>query len=174
MENVRKLEGVVAGWFKALPHLPVNTSKWLAQNAWWLVLIWVVVSGLGIAVVLLGTFILGTAATLFGPIGAALGSFAILWVSISMLFSIATMVIGAIAVSPLKMMQKQGWTLLLIIALLNIVVDVLAFVFNFNLFSLIWNLLFVAVGAYFLFEVREYFDGAKATRKKVTAKRKTA
>ena len=174
MENVRKLEGIVAGWFKGMPHLPVNTSKWLAQNAWWLVLIWVVLGALGVATVLLGTFVLGTAAVWLGPVGAALGGLAIVLVTITMLFAIATVVLGAMAVSPLKMMQKQGWALLFIIVLLNVAADVLTFIFNFNLFSLVWNLLFVAVGAYFLLEVREYFDGAKAARKKVSAKRKKA
>lgn len=174
MENVRKLETVVASWYKNMPHLPARGQKWLAENAWWLVLIWVILAAFGVVSLLLGTFVLGAIFAGFGPAGAAAGGLAFILVTITLLFAIAAIVLGAMAISPLKMLQKKGWTLLFLIILINVVADVLSFVFNLNLFGLIWNLLIVGVAAYFLFEIRGHFDGTTAGRKKVTAKQAKA
>lgn len=172
MEYIRKLENTIAGWYKNMPHLPVNGQKWLAQNAWWLVLIWVILGAFGIFSLLMATFFASAFLSGFGPVGAVVGGLALIAVTIALLFGIVNVVLGAVAVSPLKMMQKKGWTLLFVVALLNVAAEVLAFLFDLNIFALVWGLLFVAVGAYFLFEIRGYFDGAKAGRKKVAAKQK--
>lgn len=172
MENVRKLETVVASWYKNVPHLPVAGQKLLAQNAWWIVLVWLVLSALGVASVLFGTLILGAAVTgLTGAVGAAVSGFAFVIVLITMLFSVAMLIIGAMAISPLKAMQKKGWMLLFIVSLVNVLAAVITFLFGFNLLALIWDLLLVAVAGYFLFEIHGYFDGA-SSRKKVAATKK--
>ena len=171
MENIRKLEGVIAGWFKNVPHLPPTGQKWLAQNAWWLVMVWVILGVFGIVSLLMVTFFASAFLTGFGPVGAVVGGLAFVAVTIALLFAIVNVVLAAIAISPLKLMQKRGWMLLFVVALLNVTADVIAFLLDLNLFALIWNLLFIGVGTYFLFEIRGYFDGAKSP-KKVAAKQK--
>lgn len=173
MEYVHKLENIVAGWYKNMPHLPGNGQKWLAQNAWWLVLVWVVLGAMGVVGLLLATFFAGAFMAGFGTVGAALGGLSFLLVTLTLLFSIALVVVGAMAISPLKLLQKKGWTLLFIMLLVTVASDVITFLFTMNLFGLIWNVLFAGVGAYFLFEVHSYFVGG-SSRKKVTAKQKKA
>lgn len=170
MEYVHKLENIVAGWYKNMPHLPATGQKWLAQNAWWLVLIWVILGAFGIFSLLMVTFFAGAFLTGFGPVGAVVGGLALIAVIVALLFSIVNVVLGAMAINPLKMMQKKGWTLLFVVALINVASEVIAFLLDFNVFALVWGLLFVAIGAYFLFEVRSQFNGIKADRKKVAAK----
>lgn len=171
MENIRKLEALVASWYKNMPHLPQRGQKWLAENSWWIVLVWVILTAMGVAGMLIATLFAGTVLSAFGPVGTAIGGVAFIIVTITMLFSIAMIVLGAMAVSPLKMLSKKGWTLLFIMILVSVAADIFTFLLNFNLFSLVWGVLFAAVLAYFLYEIRSYFNGA-TERKKVPAKQK--
>jgi len=171
MENIRKLESLVASWYKNMPHLPQRGQKWLAENVWWIVLVWVILTAMGVVGMLMATLFAGTVLSVFGPVGTAIGGIAFVIVTITMLFSIALIVLGSMAVSPLKMLNKKGWMLLFLMILVSVAADVLTFLFNFNFFSLVWGVLFAAVLAYFLYEIRSYFNGA-AERKKVPAKQK--
>jgi hypothetical protein len=166
MESLRNLETMVASWYKGMPHLPKNGQKWLAENAWWLVLVGVILGTLGIVSVLLGTLVAGTLLAGYGgPIGAAVGGLAFLIVAVSLAFAIVDMVISAIAISPLKAMQKRGWSLLFLVALINVLSLLVSFLFQLNLFSLIWGFIFAGVGGYFLFEVRSYFHAEHVAKK---------
>lgn len=171
MENVRKLEVMVASWYKNMPHLPKNGQKWLAENIWWLILVLVVIGAMGVASVVMATFFAGVLlSTVGGPVGAAVGGIALVAVLVTLLFSIVVLVISAMAVPPLRMLQKKGWTLLFIVILLQVVAHAATFLLNFNLIALVWNLFFTAVAAYFLFEVRDHFVASRA--KKAVAKKK--
>jgi uncharacterized membrane protein YhaH (DUF805 family) len=164
MESLRNLEVVVASWYETMPHLPKNGQKWLAENVWWLVLVGVILSGFVIFAVLSATLFASVliATGTGGPVGAAIGGITLLVVFVWLAFLIANVVIGALAVSPLKAKQRKGWSLLFLIAVINAASLVLAFLFSFNLPNLIFGLFSVAVGAYFLFEVRDYFVTAKS------------
>lgn len=158
MESVRKLETTIALWYKGLPHLPKNGQKWLAVNAWWLVLIGVILSVILLASSLMLTFLASAFLTgIAGPVGAALGGIALLSVLIYLAFGIVEVVLYAMAISPLKMLKKRGWDLLFIVALVNVISFVLSFIFTLDFLGLIREALAVAVGFYLLFEVRDYF-----------------
>ena len=175
MENLKNLETMVASWYSGMPHLPKDGRKWLAVNAWWLVLVGVILGTLGILSVLLGVLVAGTVLAGYGgPIGAALGGLAIVIVTISLAFAIVDMIISAMAISPLKAMQKKGWSLLFLVALINILSLLVSFLFQLNLFSLIWGFIFAGVGGYFLFEVRDYFHIEHEAKKAATHKTKEA
>lgn len=169
MENIRKLETTVAAWYKNAPHLPNDVRKWLATNAWWLVIIGVVFGVLGVLTALSLTFF-GAAllAGIGGVIGAALGGLALIAVTIALLLSVVQLVIAAAAIQPLKEMKKKGWTLLFIITLIDVLALAVSLLLTFDLFGVIWGLLWAAVGVYFLFEIRELFEGS-TTKKKVEA-----
>jgi hypothetical protein len=174
MEVIRKLENMVAGWFEKMPHISTKSREWLVQNVWWLVLVWTILGALGIFWVFLGVTLLGAVfAGVGGAVGAAVGGFVVLVTTIAMLTSIIAVVLSAMAVSPLKMRQKKGWSLIFIVILLGVLSDVLMFLFDMNFFSLIWSLLFTAMVTYFLFEIRGYFNAAR-DRKKVPAKQEKA
>jgi hypothetical protein len=170
MENVRKLEVMVASWYKNMPHLPKNGQKWLSENAWWLVLLWVVLGAMGVGGVIMATFFAGALLSSVGPVAAAVGGIAFVAVVIAMLFSVVILVLSGMAIAPLRALQKKGWTLLFIVVLLEVAAHAASFLLSFNLFALVSNLLFTAVGAYFLFEIRDMFVASHA--KKAVAKKK--
>jgi len=162
METVHKLEQTVASWYKGLPHLPENGRKWLATNVWWLVLIGVILSALSVITLLFGTLLAGALfAGVAGAAGAAVGGLLILGVLVTLAMSVVMVVLGGMAISPLKAMQKKGWTLLFVLFLLEVAATVASGLLSYNFLGLIWGLLWVAVGGYFLFEIHDYYKEAK-------------
>lgn len=162
MENVRKLEETVASWYKNVPHLPKEASRWIATNAWWLALIGLIVGAFGVLSVISLTFLAGALlAGVGGVVGAAIGGFAFVAVLIALLFSIVILVILATAIQPLKAMSKKGWNLLFLVMLLEVASLAVTLLLTFDVFGTIWSLLWAAVGGYFLFEVRQYYTSGK-------------
>lgn len=174
MDSFRKLEETMVGWYKPAPRLPAEVRKWLAINAWWITLIFVILGAIGVIGALLFSLAAGAALTaLAGGIGAIAGVAFFVTVFCAVLLGGVAIVMGGMAINPLKVMQKRGWTLLFWVLLLEVASVVLSNVFTMNIFGLIWGLLWSALGGYFLFEIRGYFDGKEALgRKKVEAKQK--
>lgn len=165
MESLHKLELTVAGWYKDLPHLPESGRKVLATNVWWLVLVGVVLGALALSGLFMTIMVTSFVLIGFGgAVGAAAGVVAFLGTLVFFALAVIDIVIAAMAVSPLKQMQKRGWRLLFIITLLNVVSVIVSFLSHFDVFGLLWSLLVTAVGAYFLYEVRDYFQGADGVK----------
>lgn len=175
MELVNKFETTVAKWYEKAPHLPVAGRTWLAENVWWLALVGVVLMAFAILGLLSLVFFSGALLVGFaGPIGAVVGG--LIWLAglITLGFLLVQIVLTSLAVTPLKNMRKKGWTLLFIVALLNVAAEALAFLFQWNIFQLFWGVAMAAVGAYFLFEIRSYFvttAGKKVVSAKVVTKK---
>lgn len=166
MDSLKNLETMVASWYKSVPHLPKSGQKWLAENAWWLTLVGVIFGAIGVASMLMAVMVAGSLLVGFGgPIGAVAGGFVFLATLFWMAFAVVNIVIAAIAVGPLKTMSKKGWSLLFLVSLLNVLSLLVTFLFHLNLMSLLWGLLFTAVGAYFLFEIRSYYHTEKSAKK---------
>ena len=163
MEMLHKLEGTVASWYKGLPHLPENFRKWLADNIWWLVLVGVILGLLvtipAIVLLLFGGAVLTASQGLTG--GNGYGAMFV-WVFLALVFVVANLVLSALAIVPLKAHRKLGWSLLFLVALLNILSTVLTFVANFHIGALISGLVGAAIGGYFLFEIRDHFSTVAA------------
>lgn len=166
MESVRKLEETVASWYKNAPHLPVDVSRWIANNVWWLVLVGIIVGALVVLGAISATFFAGALlAGLGGALGAAIGGLAFVAVFISLLFAIVILVLLAMAYGPLKAKNKKGWDLLFVVMLLNVVSLAVTLLLTFDIFGTLWGLLWAAVGGYFLFEIRQYFLSKKVEAK---------
>jgi len=171
MESVNKLEAMVAKWYETVPHLPANARKWLSENIWWLALVGAIlmvfaIFGLFSLLFLSGAVLVGVA----GVAGAVVGGAIWMAALVGSLFLLIQLVLTAMAVNPLKKMQKRGWTLLFIVTILNVLTDLVTFLFKFNLFDLVWGLLMAAVAAYFLFEIRSNFVAARPEKKAAPAK----
>lgn len=167
MESVRKLETIVAEWFRNAPHLSLRGREWLAQNIWWISLIGVALGTFGILIVLAATFGVSTVISVYGgPVGVVVGSLAFIAVLITLAFSIFVIVLLAIAVMPLRTGKKKGWDLLFISMLLSVASVVVGFLLTFNLGSLLVGVVSAAIFSYFLFEIRSYFrvDGLEIKR----------
>ena len=181
MDAIHKLELTLVEQYKKLPHLPEEGRKWLAENAWWLVLIGVIICVFGLFGILsflaLGMFGLALGGAALGAgygavAGATLGGVILVVVLVSMALYIAEIVLMAMAISPLKELKKRGWDLLFLVAVINAAAAVITNVLSVNVIGLVMSLLWIAVGAYFLFEVRERFLVKKVVAKPVKASSK--
>lgn len=179
MDTVHNLEKTVAEWYKNVPHLPKDLRKWLGENVWWLVIIGVVlsvfavISTVGALLLVLGlaSAVLVGAGIYGGAVAAGLTGFAWLVTLLALVSLLITTILMAMAISPLKAKAKKGWTLLFIVLLVSLVLNAIGALVSFNLFSLFWTVVWAAVEAYFLFEIRGEFgkaavkSEAKATKK---------
>lgn len=180
METVHKLETTVASWYKGAPHLPKAGREWLGKNVWWIVLIGVVLSVFWAVTAISGLLFAGAVLTsvggAYGVYGGyasqavALGGQALLAGWLAIIALVAEVVLGGLAIAPLKNGKKKGWTLLFVSVLLQAVLAVVTFVFTFSLGSLLGGALGVVVGLYFLFEIRDQFGVASAAHHAAPAK----
>lgn len=174
MNGIESLEKKLAGMYEQLPHLPKGGRQWLGENAWWLVIIGVVLSVMGLIAIVSALLFVGGAITALGgvsggSVGAAVGAVAGGVILVAGLVSIAVFVAETVlmgmAISPLKEHKKRGWTLLFYVALINAASVIVTSVLNLNIFSLVFGLFWVAVGGYFLFEVHGFFGGKAVATK---------
>lgn len=171
MESVRKLEVMIASWYKSVPHLPKNGQEWLATNAWWLTLIGVILGAVAIINILFFSLLAGAFLTaIAGPVGAVAGGLVLFGVIVSLGLGLVSILLGGMAISPLKALQKKGWTLLFVLLLIEVAAIVISDVLSFNLLALVWELLWAAVGGYFLFEIRGQFEAKSHKTKEKAAK----
>ncbi|HRN90623.1 MAG TPA: hypothetical protein PK265_01435 [Candidatus Saccharibacteria bacterium] len=178
MEFVNKIENMVGGWLKSVPHLPAAGQKWLGVNVWWIVLIGVILSGIGLLMTLGGIFtamtFIGATTTYYGALVAE--SYTGMWfvsAIVSLIFSAVSVLILALAINPLKNLQKKGWSLLFLSWLVNAVAIVVNIVLSFSVLTLIMGIIFggivLAISAYFIFEIRGQFQGSTKKAKAATA-----
>jgi hypothetical protein len=159
MQQVAQIEKTVAGWMKDLPHLPKGLTKWLAENAWWLVIIGVVFGVFGLLATL-SAMTLGSA--VLGALGApVLGGAFFVSSLISLIGAGVAVVVEAMAISLLKAMQKKGWDLLFLSTLVSVAGAVVSSLVSVNIIGIVWAALAAAISFYVLLEVKSYF-GAKA------------
>jgi len=163
MSVVDKLETVAEGWLKPVPHLPINARKWLAENVWWLSIVSVIASIIGFFI------IVSTILTYMSVIGAVAGFYSTQvygtgWIFSTLLslgFSVAVTVLTAFAVVPLRAAKKKGWDLLFMALIVGALSAVVGALVRLDLGALIGGIIvgaiLVAIGAYFLFEIRSYF-----------------
>lgn len=170
MEQISKLEDKIAPLFKDMPRLPLHTREWLAMNIWWITLVGVIITAIAVVGLLSVTVLAGVFLGFVGGIaGAAVGGVLFIAALFSISFLVVMVLLGILAVNPLRELQKKGWTLLFVVLLLRAAELVVSFLFKFNLISLIWGLLVTAIGLYLLFEIRSLFK-ASTGRKITTAK----
>ena len=158
MQTISKLELRAVELYRTLPHLPEAGRRWLSANIWWITLIGVILGGITVFSIIAATFFAGAALSVFGGvIGAAIGGIVILAVLISVGFMAVSITLGAMAVGPLKSLRRKGWQLLFVALLVQVSESLVSFIFNWNIFGLIWSLFLSGVFGYFLFEIRDLF-----------------
>ncbi len=166
MDRIRQLESLTENWLAPFPHLPNGLRKWLAENAWWmavLVAFFMAISALATLGRLFGYIsymnnapgYLGTYTALQYPAG---------WlpsILLALVYLSVVTVLYVKAATPLKDHMRYGWDILFIVLIIGAAKMFLDAVFTFNIFGFVFGLLFeligVAIWAYFLFEVRSYF-----------------
>ena len=173
MELINKLEKIVLGWVKNVPHLPVAGQKWLAANVWWIALVGAVISGISALFALVSVFSLaafiGSVANTYYVVDPYSG-FAVVKAIISLGFLVLSGAILAFSVKPLQNRQKKGWVLLFLSWLVSVVSVVISAVLSFSVFGFIAGLLFggifLAAAGYFILEIHAQFAHVKTTKHK--------
>lgn len=160
MKFLDTLDVMIGGWYKQVPHLPVEGRKWLAGNVWWLALIGVVLGAFAVFPLLFIVLGVGAVATLFlGPIGAIAGGVVLIGAVVSMLFTIVVTALLALAVSPLRAGHMRGWRMVFAVALLTVALGVCAAVLAFDFGSLLASMIAAGIGFYLLYEIKPRFEG---------------
>lgn len=175
MEQLHRFEKTVAGWYKDAPRLPKDVTKWLADNAWWIVIIGVVLSALALwgALAAFG-FVSSVVSQLGGVYGYGVMSGAVAQSWLPLTLSVVQLVIVVLlqvaAINPLRAKAKRGWTLLFAAFLVSFVFSVVSDLIAFDLAGIVVMTLFSAIGLYVLFEVRSYFGVKVAPEHKPATK----
>ncbi|MDQ5972026.1 MAG: hypothetical protein QG553_185 [Patescibacteria group bacterium] len=143
-------------------QLPDGLKKWIGQYAWIFALVGAVL-GILASLALLPLIGIGSF------FAAASGSAAlVLFIWLSLFVMIAYTALLCVATPRLKNMQKSGWNLIFYSNLFFIAYDILYWLGHITsvgaYFGLMWNLLWAAVGLYFVFQVRSQFLPKKAAK----------
>lgn len=164
MNVITKLENLLLSWLKGLPHLPQAAQKWLGTNAWWIVLIGAIATGIGLLFSLGALF---TAISILGSVAvsyyaaASFTTWTIVTALVSVVFAVAQGLLLAVAVQPLKEKQKKGWVLLFLSWIVGVIAVVVNAVLTLNplgfIFGLIFGAVWAAISAYFIFEIHGQF-----------------
>lgn len=162
-DAIKKIEQRLADLHKNLPHLPLNGRKWLADNIWWIILIGAIATGIGVfALVLLtllgGVFVAG-AAFLFS---AKFGGLALLLAVLIVGLTVLNLVVSIMAITPLRAHMRNGWLLLSASLIISFIAAVLTDVIKQDAAAIIKEVIFLAIGMYVIFEIRNYFTLAAA------------
>ncbi|RWZ78898.1 MAG: hypothetical protein EOT05_04095 [Candidatus Microsaccharimonas sossegonensis] len=173
MELISKLEKIVLGWARNVPHLPTVGRRWLGANVWWIAAIGTVITGIAVLVSLARIFtlisLIGAPSSAYYVLGSNYVSLALVGALISFVFLVANGVLLAAAVKPLQNMQKKGWVLLFMTLLVATISVVVRAVLSFSVVGFIIGIIFgavgVVIGAYFLFEIHDQF-GHRAIKAK--------
>lgn len=162
-----KLEETVGQWYGNVPHLPSDARQWLSDNLWWLALIGAVVSAAGLLAVM--PLLNATVSIYDSSYYTSISGVSRFSVFITLVGYIATVVLLALAVRPLKAKSLLGWRLLFWSFVVNTVLNVLAALLVYNLFTAFMSVVSAAVAGYLLFEVQGHFGihrKAKIVKKK--------
>lgn len=173
MEQLAAIEQSAAKVFKDLPHFPKSVRNWVGENAWWIVLIGVVLGVFGVLSSLAALTVFGSAfvgvAVVAG--GSAAAGVVILSAVVTLVGYIVTVVLEALAIQPLKAKKKRGWDLIFMAWIVNLILALVSAVVNVgvgsNIFGvvsgLVWTAIVAAVGLYILFEFRSFYLSPQST-----------
>ena len=158
MEAVHSIEKTMGGWYKDVPHLPKEFTKWISVNAWWLVIIGVAAGVIGLFGMLAAVGIGAAVVSVYAPYaGAALVGTAYVGALVSLVFGVAAVIIEATAISPLKTMRKKGWDLMFLAMLVGLAGGAVNSLLTLQIFGLLFLAVGLYLGGYLLFEVRNHF-----------------
>lgn len=126
-------------------------------------MIGVILGALGI-IGILTTLTVGTAVltAMAGVAGAAVSG--VVWVSalISIAVLVVTLILEAMAIQPLKAVQKRGWNLIFLSTLVGAAGSAVREIVSGQVIHLLWTIIWAAIGLYLLFELRGHYLAKRA------------
>lgn len=144
---MNQLVDTLESYYSKLPSLPVGAREFLVSIAPWLALVFGVLTVVFSALGLLGGAVLSPFAAASG-----VGGLTVL-LMVAAVLGLAEGVLMVAAYPGLKRKVAKGWMLLFWVEALQLVGAVLTL----NINSVIWGVLGVAIGLYFLFQIKSYY-----------------
>jgi hypothetical protein len=167
MEQLTKLETKITELLKPVPNLPLSARRWLGRNAWYFVVITLVIAAISALFLTIAIANLSAAIATINIDSSFLVSAhydnTLLFREIFQLVLLAiTIIVSAIAIKPLRSMRYRGWFLIYLLLIYSAVSIVLGAIISFNPFSFLFDIISgaveLAVATYFVFEIRSQFD----------------
>lgn len=165
MSVLHEYETAVDGWYKKSPvHLPDTARTWIANNAWWIILVGAALSILSVISSLRTLFWTDQVIEDLRQFAAAAGvdTGGNVMIDIGLWVSIITLAVAVIielrAVTPLRAKRKAGWDLLVLASIVSLIGSLVSGIL---IGSVIPTILLTAIAAvisgFFLFEIRQKF-----------------
>lgn len=166
MKAVRDIEKLFIKWHKQSPiNLPEGGRKWISENAWWLVIVGVIVSAIA-AIQMVRTALWADSvvrqiqdfSAAFGVTTPGIGGEHMVGLWISILTLAAVVALQVKAIQPLKEMKRAGWDLLFLGMLVSTVGATLSSLVQGEIVSAVIGLAIgLVIGGFILFEIRDKF-----------------
>jgi hypothetical protein len=154
--------------YAKVPPLSESTRRWLGINAWWIVLVIVIISSLVTLNALRYLSSLSNLYTYQYSYNEVSPTTIVVATIVEFVFSVIALILLYRSISPLKQMRRLGWKLLFTVEIVNalsLIVSFIILIQRFDIFSLVWGLIIIAAELYLLFQIRQQFAGRSATAK---------
>lgn len=168
MERIRVLENKLAELYKGAPALSKETKDSIVQfwpyimaiiavlQLWAAWTLWRLVDRTEAAADYVNSFL-----TAYGSSTVGLSSGEKLVIYLGIILLIVEAVLMLMAYSPLQRRERRGWDLIFLVSMIQVLYAVVSlFVYGNGVGSLLLNLFGVAIGFYFLFQIRDRYKGA--------------
>lgn len=159
--TLNKIEDKFEDWLKPFPHLPIDWRIMIADNAWWVSLIGLILAIVvmfNVAFALLMAFSLLSFVAPFATVYiTASNPMLIIGSIVSLIASVATIVFIAMSIKPLKNKDKKGWDLMFLASVVSFALSAISGLLMFQLSSILGAAIGLVIGMYVLLEVKSYF-----------------
>lgn len=170
MQQVKKIEATMSGWFKNAPALPKNVKETLATIWPWAALVFGVLQLLA-AWTLWRLFesarpfaeLADQYSQYFGTVDIGYSSFDKTMIYLAIAIAVVQGVLLLMAFSPLKDRLKKGWDLMFLSALVGIGYSIVTiFIDGRGVGTFLFNLVIVGIVLYLLFQLKDMYKSKKA------------
>ncbi len=170
MQQVKKLEATMGGWFKVAPALPKNVKETLATIWPWVALVFGVLQ-LAAAWALWDLMnraqpyldLVNEYSQYFAGTDIGYSSFEKMIIYGAVVIAVIQGVILLMAFSPLKQRLQKGWDLMFLSALVGIGYSIVTlFVDGRGVGTFLFNMVIVGVVLYLLFQLKDLYKGKSA------------
>lgn len=176
MEYVKKIEAGAASLFARAPALPGNARRWVAKNAWWIIIVFAVMEAFNVIGSLRNLNDIAarhSQANIY--IREDFGVYTVMGI-IGLAVSVAVTALYFGAVRPLREGRKSGWTMVFVGMLLGAAYAVASLIVTIaavddsivvlaTVIGFVFGMAFTVVWLYFLFQIRGEFGGRVANAK---------
>jgi len=149
------LEKFFMGFYKLTPNLSKNSRKYLANYFYLIAIAWLIFQIVGLvrlsAAIGIVSFVQVADSTY------SLSTGIVLFIAVSLVIQILQIILSAMAILPLKSLQRSGWELMFGSFLIGVITLVVNWAVATDLMGSLKTVVVVGVSGYLLYEVKSFF-----------------